>query len=124
MPPLSTDARALAFAGILLAFVAKHASNLVCRALAMGLGSLDGLAIECRNRIPLGRGLGSSAAAVCSGLVAANALGRLGVTELDQRSVETTLGTVLKYREDHHRIEQHGAANIVNQAVARSRQAS
>ena len=51
--------------------------NLLCRALAVGLGSLDGLEVECRNRIPLGRGLGSSAAAVCAGLVAANALGAL-----------------------------------------------
>ena len=38
--------------------LAEDASNLVCRALASGLGSLDGLAVECRNRIPLGRGLG------------------------------------------------------------------
>lgn len=57
--------------------VPEDASNLVCRALLRGLDSLDGLAIECRNRIPLGRGLGSSAATVCAGLVAANALGGL-----------------------------------------------
>lgn len=63
--------------------LAGDASNLVCRALASGLGSLDGLAVECRNRIPLGRGLGSSAAAVCSGLVAANALGGLRWTPDD-----------------------------------------
>lgn len=53
------------------------ASNLLCIALSGGIGDLDGLMIECRNRIPLGRGLGSSAAAVCAGLVAANALGDL-----------------------------------------------
>jgi homoserine kinase len=52
-------------------------TNLVCRALASGLGDLDGLEIECRNRIPLARGMGSSAAAACAGLVAANALGGL-----------------------------------------------
>ena len=63
--------------------LAEDASNLVCRALASGLGSLDGLAVECRNRIPLGRGLGSSSAAVCSGLVAANALGGLRWTPDD-----------------------------------------
>jgi hypothetical protein len=57
--------------------LAEDDSNLVCRALATGLASLDGLALECRNRIPLGRGLGSSSAAVCAGLVAANALGGL-----------------------------------------------
>lgn len=54
--------------------VPESADNLVCRAMAMGLDSLDGLLVECVNRIPLGRGLGSSAAAACSGLVAANAL--------------------------------------------------
>jgi homoserine kinase len=63
--------------------VPEDATNLVCRALATGLGSLDGLAIECKNRIPLGRGLGSSAAAVCSGLIAANALGGLRWTPDD-----------------------------------------
>jgi homoserine kinase len=52
-------------------------SNLICRSLAEGLDSLDGLEIECRNRIPLGRGLGSSAASVCAGLIAANAIGGL-----------------------------------------------
>jgi homoserine kinase len=63
--------------------LAEDASNLFCRALATGLGSLDGLHVECRNRIPLGRGLGSSAAAVCAGLVAANALGGLRWTPDD-----------------------------------------
>lgn len=63
--------------------VPEDGTNLVCRALAAGLGSLDGLHVECRNRIPLGRGLGSSAAAVCSGLVAANAIGGLRWTPDD-----------------------------------------
>ena len=49
----------------------------------------------------------------------AAALGRLGVTELDERSVEATLGTVLKYREDHERVVQHGIADVVKQALAR-----
>jgi homoserine kinase len=53
----------------------ESAENLVCRAMAQGLDSLDGLVVECDNRIPLGRGLGSSAAAACAGLVAANAIG-------------------------------------------------
>ena len=53
----------------------ESADNLVCRAMSQGLESLDGLVVECENHIPLGRGLGSSAAAVCAGLVAANALG-------------------------------------------------
>ena len=49
----------------------------------------------------------------------ASALGRLGVSTLDERSVATTLGTVLKYREDHQRVEQHGLAGIVKQALDR-----
>lgn len=52
-------------------------TNHVCTGLLEGLGSLDGLEIECRNRVPFGQGFGSSAAAVCAGLVAANALGGL-----------------------------------------------
>jgi homoserine kinase len=55
----------------------EDATNHVCVALSQGLETLDGLEIECRNRIPQGRGLGSSASAVCAGLIAANAIGRL-----------------------------------------------
>jgi len=59
------------------------ATNLVCRAMSVGLGDLDGLAVECVNRIPLASGLGSSAAAVSAGLVAANALAGLRWTPED-----------------------------------------
>lgn len=54
----------------------------------------------------------------------ATALGRLGVTHLDEQSVATTLGTVLKYREDHHRVDQHGLDAIVKQATERATQRS
>ena len=57
--------------------VPEDEGNLLCRAMLMGLPDLDGLEITCRNRIPFGRGLGSSAAATCAGLAAANALGDL-----------------------------------------------
>ena len=46
----------------------------------------------------------------------AAALGRLGATVIDERLVENTLGAVLKYREDHQRVDQHGVADIVKQA--------
>jgi len=49
----------------------------------------------------------------------AQALGALGVTELDEATVESTLGTVLKYREDQERARQHGIANMVKQAFER-----
>ena len=49
----------------------------------------------------------------------AAALGRLGVTDLDEQSVEASLGVVLKYREDHERVAHHGFADVVKQALAR-----
>jgi homoserine kinase len=56
----------------------EDASNLVFRAMAWlareAGGSIPPLALRCRNRIPLERGLGSSAAAVVSGLVLADRL--------------------------------------------------
>ena len=70
--------------------IPQDEGNLVCRGLLEGLGTLDGLHIACQNRIPLGRGLGSSAATVCAGLAAANALGRLrwSPAEMLQRASE------------------------------------
>ena len=52
----------------------------------------------------------------------AQALGALGVTELDEATVESTLGTVLKYREDQERARQHGIADMVKQAFERGMQ--
>jgi len=49
----------------------------------------------------------------------AGALGRLGTTQLDEKSVAATLGAVLKYREDHERVAQHGFADIVKRALDR-----
>ncbi|CAN5659981.1 MoxR family ATPase [soil metagenome] len=49
----------------------------------------------------------------------AAALVRLGATQIDERLVAATLGTVLKYREDHSRVEQHGRAEIVKRALER-----
>jgi MoxR-like ATPase len=49
----------------------------------------------------------------------AMALGRLGAAALDEKVVANTLGTVVKYREDHQRVAQHGVADVVKQAVER-----
>jgi MoxR-like ATPase len=49
----------------------------------------------------------------------AQALGALGVTELDEKTVESTLGTVLKYREDQEKARQNGIADLVKQAFER-----
>ncbi|MGI5160471.1 homoserine kinase [Microbispora sp. CA-102843] len=42
----------------------------------MGFAQPDGIALRCRNRIPHARGLGSSSAAICAGILAARALVR------------------------------------------------
>ncbi|MFM8387819.1 MAG: AAA family ATPase [Actinomycetota bacterium] len=49
----------------------------------------------------------------------ATALGRLGTKELNDEVVEITLGTVLKYREDHERVRETGVAALVKQALER-----
>ena len=50
----------------------------------------------------------------------AAALARLGTTRLDEHSVLATIGAVLKYREDHERLVQHGVADIVKRALERT----
>jgi MoxR-like ATPase len=49
----------------------------------------------------------------------AQALGALGVSELDEKTVEATLGTVLKYREDQEKARQNGIADMVKHAFER-----
>jgi MoxR-like ATPase len=49
----------------------------------------------------------------------AQALTALGTRTLDEPSVERTLGTVLKYREDAERLKAAGIAGLVRAAVAR-----
>ena len=49
----------------------------------------------------------------------ATALARLGTRTIDAGTVERTLGTVLKYREDQDRAREHGIEAIVAQALQR-----
>jgi MoxR-like ATPase len=53
----------------------------------------------------------------------AQALATLGVAELDERIVDRTLGTVLKYREDAERVRGAGIASLVQGAAAAEREA-
>jgi MoxR-like ATPase len=46
-------------------------------------------------------------------------LAALGRTKLDEHTVEVTLGSLLKYREDQERVRSHGMADIVRTAVLR-----
>jgi MoxR-like ATPase len=50
----------------------------------------------------------------------ANALAALGSTRIDEHTVDVTLGTILKYREDQERTREHGIAALVSTAVERS----
>jgi MoxR-like ATPase len=50
----------------------------------------------------------------------AQALATLGTARLDERTVDVTLGTILKYREDQERVRAHGLNDLVRAAVARS----
>lgn len=50
----------------------------------------------------------------------AQALATLGTARLDEKTVDVTLGTILKYREDQERVRSHGIAGLVRAAVARS----
>src|SRR5215468_7729790 len=65
--------------------------HLVVRAMRAAFGAMGGqppgLALRCANAIPHGRGLGSSAAAICSGLLAARALAGPGVARLSDDAV-------------------------------------
>src|SRR5881398_120060 len=74
-------------AGMGAATVARNARNLVVRAMRATFDRLggrpSGLELVCANRIPHGRGLGSSAAAIVAGIVAARALVAGGAERLD-----------------------------------------
>jgi MoxR-like ATPase len=50
----------------------------------------------------------------------ANALAALGTTAIDERAVDVTLGTILKYREDQERTRAHGLRELVQSAMERS----
>ena len=81
-PGLSVDV-----AGMGAATVARNARNLVVRAIRTTFDRLGskprGLEVVCANRIPQGRGLGSSAAAIVAGIVAARTLVVGGHERLD-----------------------------------------
>ena len=49
----------------------------------------------------------------------AMSLAALGRTVLDEHTVEMTLGSLLKYREDQDRVRGHGLADIVRTAIKR-----
>ncbi|WP_375481105.1 homoserine kinase [uncultured Jatrophihabitans sp.] len=73
--------------------LARDESHLVARTMRAAFAAMQvepaGLTIDCRNRIPHSRGLGSSAAAVVAGLVLARALVVDGSERLDDAALLT-----------------------------------
>lgn len=67
--------------------LSRGEDHLVVRALRAGFEALGGqppgLEVVCANRVPHGRGLGSSASAICAGLMAARALTLGGADRID-----------------------------------------
>ena len=78
-------------AGMGAASVARNARNLVVKAMYEAFKRLGGrprgLEVVCANRIPHGRGLGSSAAAIVGGVVAARALVAGGAERMSDEQV-------------------------------------
>lgn len=74
--------------------LARDESPLVVRAMRVALDLMEahptGLEVRCRNAIPHGRGLGSSAAAIVAGLVAARGLVVDGADRLDDAALLET----------------------------------
>jgi homoserine kinase len=85
-PGLSVDV-----AGMGAASVPRNGRHLVVKSMRAAFkllgGAPDGLEVVCANRIPHGRGLGSSAAAIVAGVVAARALVVGGNERLDDDGV-------------------------------------
>lgn len=85
-PGLSVDV-----AGMGAASVPRNARHLVVRSMRAAFrllgGAPAGLEVVCANRIPHGRGLGSSAAAIVAGVIAARGLVVNGAERLDDAAV-------------------------------------
>ncbi len=84
---------------------APHVSETLARQVAAAVESIRGLGLY----KPPG---------VAETIDWAMALAALGRTTLDDRSVRSTLGTVLKYREDAERVQTHGIGELVRAAAA------
>jgi homoserine kinase len=91
-------------AGMGAATVARNARNLVVRAMRAAFDRLGGrprgLEVVCANHIPHGRGLGSSAAAIVAGVVAARGLVVGGAERMDDAAA-LALATELEGHPDN-----------------------
>lgn len=94
--------------------VPTDADHLVARATLRALdhvgAPLTGLELECRNRIPHGRGLGSSAAAVVAGIMAARGL--ISEPEALNDDVALALATEFEGHPDNAAPALHGGLTV------------
>jgi homoserine kinase len=102
-------------AGMGAATVARNARNLVVRSMRAAFehigGRPRGLEVVCANRIPHGRGLGSSAAAIVAGIVAARGLVVGGVERMDDDAV-LALATEIEGHPDNVAACLHGGLTL------------
>jgi homoserine kinase len=101
--------------------VPLDASHLVHRAMQaawseLGVEPPKGLLLECRNEVPHGRGMGSSATAIVTGIVAAQALHDLGRGSADpahpDRSFANTLAARLEGHPDNASASVYGGVTL------------
>ena len=97
------------------AHVSRDESHLVVRAMRATFDELGGqppgIAVRCVNRVPHGRGLGSSAAAIVGGIIAARTLVEGGQAALDDHGV-FTLAAELEGHPDNVAACLHGGFTI------------
>jgi MoxR-like ATPase len=80
----------------------------------------DALAREVAGAVEQMRGMGLyKPPGVAETIDWAVSLAVLGQSHLNDQTVRATLGTVLKYREDQERVQQHGISDLIRQAYAR-----
>jgi homoserine kinase len=109
-PGLSVDV-----AGVGADNVPRNARHLVVRSMRATFrllgGAPAGLEVVCANRIPHGRGLGSSAAAIIAGVIAARGLVVNGAERLDDEAV-LALATSLEGHPDNVAACLHGGLTV------------
>lgn len=95
--------------------VPRDATHLVARAMNLAFDAMGvhpaGFTLRCTNRIPHGRGLGSSAAAIIGGMVLARSLVADDATRLDDAALLST-ALAMESHPDNLAAALHGGATI------------
>jgi homoserine kinase len=99
--------------------VPRDASHLVVRTMLrawedLGVEPARGLHLQCRNEVPHGRGLGSSATAIVTGIVAAQALHDVcrGITDQPDLTFTNTLAARLEGHPDNSSASVYGGLTL------------